>query len=429
MKIYFKALGCRLNEAELEQWSHQFSVGGHQIINDGREADIVIVNSCAVTKEATRKSRKLMNRMHRENPVSKLVVTGCYATLEEEEVANRLGVDLVVNNSDKECLPQRVMDEFSSNTMPLIAMEPGETNLFQRGKQRAFIKIQDGCRYRCTYCIVTIARGEERSRPPQEIIEEVNRLHAQGIQEIVLTGVHVGGYGSDNKTSLFELVMLLLKETDIARIRFASVEPWDLPEKFFTLFENQRLMPHMHLPLQSGADSVLRRMSRRCKISDFSDLVTHARRSINGFNVTTDIIVGFPGETDKEWQQTLESVATIGFGHVHIFSYSSREGTKAASLPNQIAAEIKKQRSDEMHQLAAKMKSDFSCEQLGKQVSVLWESQQVDDLGRIRYSGYTPNFVRVETILTDDVILEGKVTNTKLLEYSADKGVIKGKLQ
>jgi threonylcarbamoyladenosine tRNA methylthiotransferase MtaB len=427
MKIHLKALGCRLNEAELEQWSNQFTDKGHQVVREAGEADVVVLNTCAVTTEATKKSRKLMNRLHRENPQSKLVVSGCYATLEEEDVAARLGVDLVVNNQDKELLPKRVMDAFSANTMPLIAMDSDESSLFQRGKQRAFIKIQDGCRYRCTYCIVTVARGEERSRPLFDIVDEVNRLQQQGIQEIVLTGVHVGGYGSDNGSSLFELVKVLLDDTDMPRIRFASVEPWDLPDTFFTLFENKRLMPHMHLPLQSGADSVLRRMSRRCKIVDFSKLVQQARSTITGFNITTDIIVGFPGEAEEEWQKTLETVEDIGFGHIHIFSYSSREGTKAAGLPNQITMDVKKSRSKEMHSLAAKLKNDFYQSQLNNQVEVLWESQKTDSKGRVRYSGYTPNFCKIETIVENTVLLESKLKMAKLVGFSEDRGVFQGK--
>lgn len=426
MKIHLKALGCRLNEAELEQWSGQFTSKGHQIVRMADEADVVVINTCAVTTEATKKSRKLMNRVHRENPESKLVVSGCYATLEEEDVAARLGVDLVINNQDKELLPQKVMDAFEANTMPFIAMDSDESSLFHRGKQRAFIKIQDGCRYRCTYCIVTVARGEERSRTLADIIDEVNNLHQQGIQEIVLTGVHVGGYGSDNGSSLFKLVTALLKNTDIPRIRFASVEPWDLPDAFFSLFESPRLMPHMHLPLQSGADSVLRRMSRRCKIMDFSHLVEQARSAVEGFNVTTDIIVGFPGETEDEWQKTLETVENIGFGHIHIFSYSSREGTKAAKLPNQITTDVKKMRSQEMHNLADKLKNDFYQSQLNNIVEVLWESQIADNEGRVRYSGYTPNFCKVETIVANTVLLESRVKRTKLVGFSVDKGFFQG---
>ena len=425
MKIHLKALGCRLNEAELEQWSSAFSREGHCVIKDASEADVVVLNTCAVTTEATKKSRKLMNRLHRENPQSKLVVSGCYATLEEDDVAARLGVDLVVNNQDKDLLPQKVMDAFSANTMPLIAMDPEESSLFQRGKQRAFIKIQDGCRYRCTYCIVTVARGEERSRALLDIVDEVNTLHQQGIQEVVLTGVHVGGYGSDNGSSLFELVKALLDDSDMPRIRFASVEPWDLPESFFSLFENSRLMPHMHLPLQSGADSVLRRMSRRCKISDFSDLVKQARNAIPNFNVTTDIIVGFPGETEDEWQKSLETVEAIGFGHIHIFSYSSREGTKAAGLPNQISNDVKKSRSQVMHILADKLKNEFHQAQLNSTVDVLWESQRPVGEGQLRYSGYTPNFCKVETIVSNTVLLEGQIKKAQLIDFSENRGILK----
>jgi threonylcarbamoyladenosine tRNA methylthiotransferase MtaB len=426
MNIHLKALGCRLNEAELAQWSNDFVKEGHHIVRDATDADVVVVNTCAVTTEATKKSRKLMNRLHRENPQSKLVVSGCYATLEESEVASRLGVDLVVNNQNKDQLARKVMDEFSANTMPLNAQEPGESSLFLRGKHRAFIKIQDGCRYRCTYCIVTLARGEERSRTIVEIIDEVNNLYQQGIQEIVLTGVHVGGYGSDIATTLHQLVKAILTETSMPRIRFASVEPWDLPEDFFTLFENSRLMPHMHLPLQSGSDSVLRRMSRRCKIADFSSLVNQARKSIAGFNVTTDIIVGFPCETVEEWNSTLQTVSDIGFGHIHIFSFSAREGTKAAGLAHPVAEDIKRARSKELHVLADEMKQTFYQKQINQKVDVLWESRKVDDSGKAYYSGYAPNFCRVESNDRNEVLLEGRIKTAKLMEYSVSKSILKG---
>jgi threonylcarbamoyladenosine tRNA methylthiotransferase MtaB len=425
MKIHLKALGCRLNEAELEQWSRSFRSSGHDIVTEPEVADIVVVNTCAVTTDATKKSRKLMNRLHRENPQSKLVVSGCYATLDADKVAERVGVDLVIPNQHKDQLPQRVMDAFAANTMPLIAMEPGESSLFQRGRQRAFIKIQDGCRYRCTFCIVTLARGDERSRSLQNIIDEVNLLAQQGIQEIVLTGVHVGGYGSDIDSSLYLLVKTLLQETDIPRIRFASVEPWDLPEEFFTLFENPRVMPHMHLPLQSGADSVLRRMSRRCKTSEFSQLVAQARCAIPNFNATSDIIVGFPGETDEEWQKTLEYVESIGFGHLHIFSYSPREGTKAARLANPVANDLKKQRSKELHQLAAKMKQQMLADQKGLIVDVLWEQEKVNKKGQRLCTGYAPNYLKVETLISDAISetsigLKNTITAVKISGFSTD---------
>ena len=433
MKVHLKALGCRLNEAELEQWSRSFRSSGHDIVAEPDSADIVVVNTCAVTTDATKKSRKLMNRLHRENPQSKLVVSGCYATLEADKVAERIGVDLVIPNQQKDQLPQRVMDAFAANTMPLIAMEPGESSLFMRGRQRAFIKIQDGCRYRCTFCIVTLARGDERSRGLQDIVDEVNLLAQQGIKEIVLTGVHVGGYGSDIDASLYELVTILLQETDIPRIRFASVEPWDLPENFFRLFENPRLMPHMHLPLQSGADSVLRRMSRRCKTAEFSELVKQARVAIPNFNATSDIIVGFPGETEQEWQKTMAYVESIGFGHLHIFSYSPREGTKAAGLANPIDNEIKKQRSKELHHLAAKMKQQMLASQKGLIVDVLWEQAKVNDAGKMVYRGYAPNYLKVEMVVNNAILesnngLKNKITQVEISSFSTDTLLLQGKL-
>ncbi len=427
MKIHLKALGCRLNEAELEQWSQQFRTAGHHIVPSVPEADVLILNTCAVTQDASGKSRRLMHRLYRENPEARLVVSGCYATLQAHEVADTLGVDLVVPNTEKDQLPQKVMQAFAWPAMPEMATEPGETPLFLRGRHRAFIKIQDGCRYRCTFCIVTVARGDERSRSEADIIQEINQLHQQGIQEVVLTGVHVGGYGSDIGSSLFTLVQTILRETDIPRIRFASVEPWDLPEAFFSLFENRRLLPHMHLPLQSGADSVLRRMARRCKTAEFARLVTEARTQIPDFNVTTDIIVGFPGETEEEWAQTLDYVQSIGFGHMHIFTYSPREGTKAARLAEPVAENIKKQRSQTLHAIGERLKQEWLAKQCGKTVPVLWEYAKTQDDGQKFYTGHTPNYCKV-LVAADNQVLENKILLTSLQQIDPAEGVLYGKL-
>jgi threonylcarbamoyladenosine tRNA methylthiotransferase MtaB len=426
MKVHLKALGCRLNEAELEQWSQGFRAAGHSIVTAAPDADIVILNTCAVTHEASAKSRRLLNRLYRENPAAKLVVSGCYATLQANEVANTLGVDLVVPNTEKDQLATKVMETFALPVMPDIATEPGENSLFMRGRHRAFIKIQDGCRYRCTFCIVTVARGDERSRTEASIIEEINQLSSQGVQEIVLTGVHVGGYGSDLvESSLYTLVKRILAETDMPRIRFASVEPWDLPEDFFALFSNPRLMPHMHVPIQSGADSVLRRMARRCKTTEFSHLVQQARAAIPDFNVTTDIIVGFPGETEAEWQETLGFVEQIGFGHVHIFTYSPRAGTKAAGLANPVAENIKKQRSQALHELAEQSQQAWLQQQLGKSVPVLWERSREQD-GQLIYTGYTPNYCKVITSPHAKTDLENQITTVRLALATSEEGVLQG---
>jgi len=401
MDVHLKALGCRLNEAELEQWSHEFRALGHKISQDSEQAGLIVLNTCAVTSDAARKSRNLINRFHRHNPEAKLVVSGCHASLDPDAVAQTLGVDLVVTNEHKDDLVPMVMEKLDLNSMPEMATEPGDASLFQMGRHRGFIKIQDGCRYRCTFCIVTVARGDERSRSIADIVHEINQLHESGVREVVLTGVHVGGYGLDLDSSLYDLVKQILTETSIPRIRFASVEPWDLPEGFFTLFDNRRLMPHMHLPLQSGSDAVLRKMARRCKTEEFRSLVEDAREAIPGFNVTTDIIVGFPGETEDYWQRTLEYVESIGFGHMHIFSYSQREGTKAARLPDQVPNEIRKQRSREMHELGDRLKTAFLEEQIGQETEVLWEQLIDAESGKAMDQGFSRNYLRVQIEKTD----------------------------
>ena len=429
MRVFLKALGCRLNEAELQLWGQQFLDAGHQL-SAMDKADLLVLNSCAVTGEAARKSRQLIRRLHRENPTARLVVTGCYASLNEPEAAAILGVDLVVDNSEKDQLVEKINEHFQQDeqhlqTMPAFATEPGESALFVRNRDRAFIKIQDGCRYRCSYCIVTVVRGDERSRTINDIITEVNGYSSQGIHEVVLTGVHVGGYGSDLDVSLMQLVQAILADTDIKRIRFASVEPWDLPDGFFQLFENNRLMPHMHLPLQSGSDTVLRRMSRRCHQDSFRQLVIDARKAVPGFNITTDIIVGFPGESEYEWQESLDFINEIGFGHTHIFSYSHREGTRAAKLPDQIPSNIKKLRSKELSSIAKTMKHQFMLEMIGKETDVLWESG-IETLAdnRYQFSGYTANYHRVIAEASGDI--SGLILPTKLKKLTNEGRYLSG---
>lgn len=412
VNIHLRALGCRLNEAELESWALEFRAAGHQLVNEASDADVTVINTCAVTREAVRKSRKLINRLRRESPYGKLVVSGCAVSTGEAGTATDLGIDLLIDNSKKNELVKTVADTLPINIMPEGATLPAESALFARNRQRAFIKIQDGCRYRCTYCIVTMARGEEQSRPISDIIDEVNQLHQQGVQEIVLTGVHVGGYGSDIQSNLTELIHQILQSTDIPRVRFASVEPWDLGDNFFTLFENPRLMPHMHLPLQSGSDPILRRMARRCKTSEFECLVTQARASVPNFNVTTDVIVGFPGESDDHWLETMEFIESIQFGHIHVFSFSPRDGTKAATMANQVAEPLKKKRSAELRELAELQRREFIKQQINSTANVLWEGRSTrEPLSQV--FGYTENYTRVCTT-TDNAPDAGGVAPCRL---------------
>lgn len=415
MQIHLKTLGCRLNEAELETWAQAFQAKGHSVTRNLSDAQLVVINSCAVTQDAVKKSKQLIRRIHRDNPQAKLVVSGCYATLNEAEAAQLMGVDLIVGNRDKNRLVEKALTELNLDSMPAMSTEPGEVSLFSRGRQRAFVKVQDGCRYRCTFCIVTVARGEEQSRPIQAVIDEINSLHNQGINEAIITGVHLGGYGSDIDSNLVELISEILAKTEIPRLRLGSLEPWELPDGFFELFKNPRLMPHLHLPLQSGSDSVLRRMARRCKTAEFAEIVQLARAAIPHFNITTDIIVGFPGETEQEWRESYDYIQNLGFGHIHIFSYSPREGTKAAGLPDQIGQEIKKQRSKQLHALAESMKQDFVSANLGCLADVLWEGHTESlDNGMTRYFGYTPNYLRVACDVSDGASLENRIRPAKL---------------
>ena len=431
MNICLKTLGCRLNEAELEHWAAGFRRYGHTIINEPESADLLVINTCAVTREAAKKSRQLIRRSHRCNPAAKLVVSGCYATLEAGAVEKIAGVDLLVSNQDKDNLVELVNGRLAPEAMPVMATEPAESALFARGRNRAFIKVQDGCRYRCTFCIVTRARGAERSRPAAEIIDAVNRVHAQGIQEVILTGVHLGGYGSDNGGNLAQLIGLLLAETDIPRLRLGSVEPWDLGGDFFALFENPRMMPHLHLPLQSGSDAVLRRMARRCKTADFEKLVGRARERVRALNITTDIIVGFPGETGEEWQNGLEFIERIGFSHIHIFPYSERANTRAATLANQVDAAVKKQRVRELHRLAQNMRRDYLDRFTGETQPVLFEHKEYqDETGMEFHFGYTPNYLRVRVPANDNegVSLPNRIHPVNLTGVAATGEALHGAL-
>jgi threonylcarbamoyladenosine tRNA methylthiotransferase MtaB len=420
MRVNLKTLGCRLNEAELETWARQFQTEGHRIVGDAEEADLVVFNSCAVTQDAVRKSRNLLRKAARENPGAKLVLSGCYATLNRDE-AEHLGVDLVVANADKGRLVEIARRELALSTMPAVAAEPGESALFRLGRHRAFVKVQDGCRYRCTYCIVTVARGEEHSRAIDDIIDEINAVHAQGIQEAVLTGVHLGGYGGDTGSNLVELIAAILERTAIPRLRLGSLEPWDIPDAFVTLFENPRLMPHLHLPLQSGSDAVLKRMARRCRTAEFAELAGRLRAAVPDINLTTDLIVGFPGESETEWAETLAFVEAIGFGNIHIFAFSPRAGTAAAAMPNPVHGDVKKARGRVLHQLAEQQKRETLKRFVGREFPVLWEGTKTGMDGQTEIHGYTPHYVRVGMAAENGTDLGYRITTARLLRL-ADSG-------
>ena len=421
MRIYLDFLGCRLNEAELERWRREFVARGQQVVARPEDADVCILNTCAVTGEASRQSRQAARRLHRRNPQAHIVFAGCDADMEPERAADIMGVDLVVGNRNKDTLVDRVLAAFAESvTMPAGALAPDAAHAFPLTHTRAFVKVQDGCNNHCTFCIVTILRGEERSRPIADVVAEINTLVGMGYREAVLTGVHLGGYGRDLGVCLEDLVRAILQDTDIERLRLSSLEPWDIPVSFFDLWAEWpgRLMPHLHLPLQSGCDATLRRMGRRYTTAQYAALVKEARRRIPNLTVTTDIIVGFPGETEEEFATSLAFAEQMAFAHMHIFAYSPREGTPATRLPHQVPPAVKKERSRAMHALMRRMKAEYLARHVGDVRAVLWEDVVSEDTtaGTRTWSGLTDNYLRVHAVLPAEIDLRNAITPTRLVQ-------------
>ena len=435
VRVYLDSLGCKLNQSEIEALARGFVQAGHQLAQASGDADLCVVNTCTVTHVADRKSRQLIRSLRRANPTARIIVTGCYAEMSPQEIRAIGEVDLIVGNEDKEHLVELAesLERESSGSRALALNLKPETSNFklQMGHTRAFVKIQDGCNNRCAYCIVSLARGRERSRPRQEILAEIEALVAAGYKEVVLTGVHVGGYGRDLGTGLGQLVETILTETALPRLRLSSIEPWDLEPSLLRLWENPRLCRHLHLPLQSGCDATLQRMRRRYTTSQCADLVATARRSIPDLAVTTDIIVGLPstglrtgpGETAEEFAASLSFVEKMEFARLHVFKYSARPGTAAATMPHQVPYAEKKRRSEVMLELARESSQRFHRRFLGRRMEVLWEARCGSD--KQAWSGLTDNYIRVRA--RSELDLVNAITSTKLVGLV--EGGMRGEVQ
>ena len=297
--------------------ARQLLAAGHEIVTESDQADKVIINTCAVTAEAAKDARSITRRIHRKNAEADILLTGCYATISPDELGKVEGASQVIPNAQKSQIVQ-MLDPKARIDLPVFDQEPVMREYLagsMGAHTRAFIKVQDGCDNKCTFCVTTVARGEGQSRHLGDIVSEIQSLAAAGYQEAVLTGVHMGSYGHDfgNKAGLKELVQAILDHTDIPRLRLSSLEPWDLAPNFFSLWKNPRLLPHLHMPLQSGSDRILKRMARRTSRTSFKELVDSARENIPTLNLSTDLIVGFPGETEADFADSMEYVETIGF--------------------------------------------------------------------------------------------------------------------
>ncbi len=428
-KVHLRALGCRLNQSEIDTLARGFVSNGHAITDSPASADKIIINTCAVTQEATRSSRQLIYQMGRANPKAEIVVTGCYAHIAPDDIRVLPGVSHVVDNYAKESLVSIVTGQPLAPAEP-FDLEPAarEALIGAGGRTRAFLKVQDGCDRHCTFCVTKVARGAGRSRAIADVIAEAQSLYAAGYREAVLTGVHLGSYGHDlgQPDGLYALIRALLAETDFPRIRLSSLEPWGLPAGFFSLWENPRLCRHLHLPLQSGCDATLKRMVRRTSQREFRALVTEARAAIPDLAIATDVIVGFPGETDAEFSQSCAFIAEIGFSGMHIFRYSPRPGTAAVKLPNHVDELTKKRRAEHLQEMAAEGAAAFAGRYLGAVRPILWEAVSGATPEGYINVGYTDNYLRVRCITPE--VLTNTVRPARLLALHPDSGMISGVL-
>ena len=425
MKVHLRMVGCRLNQSEIDAMARQFSAGGHTIVDSPEAADHFVLNTCAVTQEAAKTSRKLIRDFHRANPQGETTVTGCYAQIAPGDIAALPGVRRIVDNSEKTQLVSQItgqwIDEFDSEPLERGALPGG------LGRTRAFVKVQDGCDNACTFCVTTIARGSGQSRSLEEILREVAYLESRGCQEAVLTGVHLGSYGHDlgDRNGLRRLVEALLRESSLPRLRLSSLEPWDLSPDFFSLWQDPRLCRHLHLPLQSGCDATLKRMRRHTSQRDFRALALAARDQIPDLRITTDVIVGFPGETDAEFAESERFIRELEFGGLHVFRYSSRPGTPASRMRRQISQATKKARSAKLLALSETLERRFAARLLGKTQQVLWEQISGATPEGFINSGYTDNYMRARAIHPRD--LSNVITETRLESYNM--GAIHGTVE
>jgi len=415
-KVAFYTLGCKVNQYETEAMEKLFEDRGYTIVSHDEKADIYVINTCTVTNLSDRKSRQFIRKVKKLNGEAIVAVVGCYSQVAPEEVEKIEGVDVIIGTSDRKRIVDLCERAKAENGKINIVRSIKTYDEFEeinvddiKSKTRAYIKIQDGCNQYCSYCIIPYARGPIRSRKLEDIVREVEKLSASGFKEVVLTGIHVASYGKDlGDIRLHHVVERIAQIEGIERIRLSSVEPNLITKEFMeALVRSKKVCDHFHLSLQSGSDSVLKRMNRKYTRAEFKEKVELIRNYMPNAGITTDIIVGFPAETDEEFEETLDFVREIGFSRIHVFKYSPRKGTPAASFENQIHGSIKNERSERLIKLANQLMKDFSLKQVGKSMEVLVE-EEVDGF----YEGYTTNYIRVKIPYEEAMgDLEGKLVD------------------
>jgi threonylcarbamoyladenosine tRNA methylthiotransferase MtaB len=390
-------LGCKLNQAETELLARELIQAGYELVTNVSHADIYILNTCTVTHTADRKARHRLRQARRRNPGALVVATGCYARRAHRELTRIEGVDLVSGNNENKHL-LRLITEAYHQEHPFHPDRGTSTPPHLVLRTRTFVKVQDGCDTPCSYCIVPLVRGRETSLPASEIISEVGNRVAEGYQEVVLTGTKIGTY-HDNGIDLKALLERILAETNVPRLRLSSLQPHEISPGLLSLWADERLCTHFHLSLQSGSDSVLARMKRRYDTTEYEQTVSLIRRNVPDAAITTDIIVGFPGETNDEFEESYRFCQRMEFARIHVFPFSTRSGTRAAQMSGQVDSRTKRERSDSMLTLAEESIRNFRQRFSGRTMTVLWEQRT----GEYIWSGVTGNYIRVFTESKEDL--------------------------
>jgi len=408
-KAAFYTLGCKVNQYETEAMSELFINRGYEIVDFTEFADVYVVNTCSVTAMSDRKSRQMIRRAKKKNPSAVVIATGCYAQVAPDEVLKIEDVNLIIGTNDRNKIVD-VAESITPEDKFSLVSDILKNHTFEEMKisdykhmTRAYIKIQEGCNQFCSYCIIPYARGPIRSRKPEDVINEVERLTADGFSEIILVGIHIASYGLDIKTtSLADIILKVNNIPGVKRIRLSSIEPMTLNREFIEKIKNaDKLCDHFHLSLQSGCDNTLKRMNRRYTAAEYAEIVSAIRENFPDAAITTDIMVGFPGETDREFEESAEFARKIKFADMHIFQYSIRPGTPAAEYPNQLSPQIKEQRSKILEEIRKKNTDEFLQSIVGQTVEVLFEQAVKDKPGYIE--GKTTNYINVYVKSDEDL--------------------------
>lgn len=425
--VAFYTLGCKVNQYETNAMKQEFIEAGYNQVNFEEIADIYIINTCTVTNMSDRKSRQILRRVKEKNKDAILVVTGCYAQVAKNELENIEDIDIILGNTEKKNIVE-YLEEFikNRNKKENVSDISKEKDITEFGtvayteKTRAVIKIQDGCDRFCSYCIIPYARGRVRSRKKEDIISEIIQIAKDGIKEIVITGIHIASYGKDFKEEfkLIDLLEEINKINNIKRIRLGSLEPTIIDEEFVgRLVKLEKICDHFHLSLQSGCDDTLKRMNRRYTTKQFEKSTNLLKKAYPNVSLTTDIIVGFPGETDKEFENTYKFLDKMNFYKMHVFKYSKRNGTIAAKMENQIDGSIKEIRSAKLIELSSKQQIEHNKKYNGKEIKVLLEEKEDNYI-----KGHTTNYITVYVPYDKDN-LENKIVNVKI-ENTYKEGLV-----